>query len=127
MRHAGCKRRIERVNVERDVNRRIKLQLQIPDQVAHLDRLNAKLSHLFTLMSGERSYPYLDQSLHESLFHDARKGRSVRITIALVAVVNVRMRVEMKDAQVFVLARERSHDRVCDRVVAAERDRHQAV
>ena len=111
MRNARRKRRIERVNVERDVNRRIKLELQVADQVAHLDRLNAKLPHLFALMCGERSDSHLHQSLHQPLFHDARKRRRVRITIALVVIVNIRMRVEVKDAQVFVLARKRSHDR----------------
>src|SRR4051794_40615827 len=37
------------------------------------------------------------------------------------------MRVEMKNAEVFVLARERSHDWIRDRVVATERDRHQSI
>src|SRR5215213_10582678 len=100
MRHAGRKRRIERVNVERNVNRCVKLQLQIPDQIPHLNRLNAKLSRLLTLIRSERSNPDLHESLCKFLFHDAREWRSVRITIALVAVVTVRMRAERRNAQV---------------------------
>src|SRR5215218_6544499 len=107
MRHARRKRRIERVNVERDIDRSIKLQLQIPDQVTHLDRLNTKLSHLLPLIRGKRSDPDLHESLHQFLFHDAREWRGVRITIALISVVKIRMSVEMKNVQVFVLTRER--------------------
>lgn len=127
MRHPRRKRRIERVNIKRDVNWPIELQLQIPDQISHLDRLDTKLPHLFTLIRSERSNPNLHEALRKLLFHDPRERGSVRITITLIAVVNIRMRVEMKNVEVFVLARERSHDRRCDRVIAAERDRHQSI
>src|SRR5690349_12744088 len=107
MRYTGCERRIERVDIKRDVDWRIKLELQVADQITHLDRLNPKPPHLLTLIRGERSNPDLHQSLRKFLFHDPRERRCVRITITLVDVVNVRMRVEMKNAEIFVLARER--------------------
>src|SRR5688572_6484585 len=78
-------------------------------------------------MRGVRSYPNLDQSLHQFLLHDARERRSVRITIALVMVVKIRMRVEVKQAEVFVLPRERPHDRMRNRVISAERYRSQSI
>ena len=71
-------------------------------------------------MRSERPDPDLHESLHQFLFHDSRERRRVRMTITLVTVVNIRMRVEMKNTQIFVLARERSHDRIRDRVIATE-------
>ena len=49
------------------------------------------------------------------------------MTIPLVVVVNVGMSVEVENAQVLVLTRERPHDRVRDRMITAQRDRHQPV
>src|SRR6185436_7546305 len=123
MRNSGCKRRIECIDVERDINRRIKLELQIRRHVSHLDRLNSKLPHLFALMRGESPDANLHQSLHQFLFHDSRERRRMRITIALITVVDIRMRVEVKYAQVIVFPRERSDDWMCDRVIASERNR----
>ena len=127
MRHSRRKRRIERIDVKRDVDRRIKLQLQIRRHVSHLDRLNPKLPHLFALVRCERPDPDLHQSLHQLLFHDSRKRRRVGITITLVTVVDIRMRVKVKHAQIFVFPGKRSDDRMRDRVIAAERDGRQTI
>src|ERR1044071_177447 len=120
MRNSRRKRGIECINVERNINRRIKLELQIRRHVAHLDRLDSKLSHLFLLVRSESPDANLHQSLHELLFHDPRKRRRMRVTIPLVTVVNIGMRVEVKYAQVFVFPCERSDDWMCDRVIASE-------
>src|ERR1044071_7340055 len=119
MRDTGRKRWIERVDVERDVDGTIELQLYVADQVTHLDRLNAKLPYLLALISSERPDSHLHQARRELLFHDARERRRMRITIALKAVVNVGMRVEMKNVEVFILARKRSDDGVRDRGMRA--------
>src|SRR6185436_2965164 len=120
MRNSRCKRGIECINVKRDIDRRIKLELQIRRHVSHLDRLNPELFYLVALVRSESPDADLHQSLHQSLFHDPRERRRMRITITLVAVVNIGMRVEVKYAQVFVFPCERSNDWMCDRVIAAE-------
>src|SRR5687768_91152 len=78
-------------------------------------------------MCREGSDADLDQTFRQSLFHYPREGTCVRVSIALVVIVEIGMRIEMEHAEIWKLARERSYDRIGDGVISAEGDRRHAV
>ena len=61
------------------------------------------------------------------LLHDPRERAGVREAVSAELVVEVGVRVEVEDRKPRILSGERPHDRIGDRVVAAERDGSVAV
>src|SRR5262247_2286873 len=122
MRNARSERRIKSVNVERDVDRRVEFELEIIEEIFHLDDFDAESLDLFALMSSRRADTDLDEPFDQPFFHNSRERAGVRVAVALKFVVDVRVRVEMQDAQTRVFPCEGFDDGIRDRVISAERD-----
>src|SRR5260370_37794554 len=122
MRHTGSKGGVECINIEGDVNRRIELKLVVFVVAFHLQYFHSKSFYLFALMRIDCADSYLDKTLRELLFHDARKRGGMRITISLKVVIKVGMCIEMQNTQVSILTTEGLDDWVGNRMVATKRD-----
>ena len=99
----------------------VEADLEPVPKILHLDHLDAETRDLLPLMGVGRADADLDEAAGEPLFHDPGERAGVREAIALELVVEVGMRVEVQDRKVRVLSGEGAHDRIRDRVVAAER------
>jgi hypothetical protein len=115
--------RVEAVQVERDIERRLERKDFGVVQRPHLDHLDAKAPRLLRLVPVHRADADLYQSRGEPFLHDARKGAGVRVAVALELVVEVGVRVNMQDAQARVDGMERAQRRIGDGVVAAQHQR----
>ena len=73
-------------------------------------------------MAVRRTDTHLDEPVRQVVFHDPREGRRVRAGVVPEIVVEIRVRVEVEDAERVVLASEPLHDRPGDGVVTAEAD-----
>src|SRR5262249_39960260 len=91
-------------------------------EIFHLDDLYAESFDLFALVARRRANADLDEPFYQTFFHNSRERAGVRVTITLKFVINVRVRVEMQDAQTRIFFREGFDDRVGNRVISAERD-----
>jgi hypothetical protein len=127
MRNARGKRRIERIHVERNVDRAVDLHAIERGQVPHFDDLDAEFLCLLALMPGHRPNADLDQPLGRAFLHDARKRASVRQPVAFEFVVEIGVRVEVENGQSGNVLAEGAHDRQGNRVVAAQANRTQSL
>ena len=71
----------------------------------------------------QRTNADLHQSTRESLLHDSCERRSVRALVALVVVVQIRVRVEVQDVHRTALGMNRAQHRIRHRVIAADANR----
>src|SRR6185369_10171610 len=122
MRYSGRIRGIDSVDIERDVNRRGEFHPHIVPETARLESLDSEALHLLALMRRCRSNTDLNKSVGESLFHDARERRRMRSGVFLKIVINVRMRIEVKQRERGMATVYRSHDRMTDRMITSEAD-----
>ena len=74
------------------------------------------------MMIVDGAKPHLNQPICKALFHDPGKGRSVGSQVTLVSMVNIGVRVDMKDSQVGVTSAYCAHDWMSDGMIAAEAD-----
>jgi hypothetical protein len=74
------------------------------------------------MMIINRAKPDLNESICQSFFHDSRKWRCMRSPIALVGIVDIRVRINMKDGQLAVTATYRTHNRMRDGMITTETD-----
>src|SRR5688572_10266416 len=115
--------RIDAVHVERDIDGRMKSQVDIVAKVACLDHFNFETFDLFPLMSGGRTNAYLNQTIGQAFLHDACKRRCMRTRIALKVVIDVGMRIEVQDRQLREVPSNCAHERMRYRMVTAEENR----
>jgi hypothetical protein len=73
MRDPRRERRVQCVNINRNVDRPIQGDTQVALNVPHLDDFHAEPMRLRTLMVRHRSDPHLHQTVGELLFHDPRE------------------------------------------------------
>src|SRR5215470_12484331 len=127
MRHAGRESGIERVDVDGEVDRRLKVEVerQVP-AATRFDDLDTEALELRSMMVGHAAKSDLNQSIGESLLHDPSERRGVRTWVALVGVIDVGVSVDVEDRQLRVEAADDAHDRMGDRVVAAQADQRPA-
>ena len=95
--------------------------------VLHLDRVDVEAPDLIALMRRQRADADLHESPAQLFLHDPRERAGVRKAIALELVVKIAVGVDVKDRGRRVQARDGAHDRISDRMIAAERDRREAV
>ena len=93
----------------------------------HLDRIDGESRDLIALVRGQRADADLHQPRAQVFFHDARERAGVRIAIALEFVIEIGVRVDVQDRDAAMPLRDRAHDRIGDRVIAAEADRAKSV
>ena len=122
MRDARRVRRVQPVDVHRNVDGRVEFQADIPGKFPHLDHLYPKSPGLRPLMARCRADSHLDEPVHQAVLHDPCEGRRVRAGVVPEVVVEVRVGVEVEDAERVVPASEALHDRPGDGVVTAEAD-----
>ena len=127
VRHAGGERRIEHVQIDRNVERSVESEAAAGVPVAHLDDLHAELLGLRALVAVHRANPDLHQAPDDSQFHDPGERARVRQAATLEFVVEVRVSIELQDVQPFVHFRKGTNDRVADRVIATQDERRLAV
>src|SRR5579872_6110639 len=122
MRYTRSKRRIKHIHIKGDVNRPIPFQLLVRRQSPHLHHFHSELSRLLSLMPIHGPYADLHQSLRQARFHDPREGTRMREPVSLEFVIQIGMRIEVQNRQFAIPFREGFHQRISDRVIAAERD-----
>ena len=123
MRNPGRVRRIEHVHIERDVHRARSLQPRIGGKVSHLDHLHSKPLRLLPLMSIDGPNPDLHQPFRQPALHNPRKRAGMRPPVPLKLVIQIRMRIKMKNRQLGILLRHRFDDRKRNRMISAQRHR----
>src|SRR5258706_10288120 len=121
MRNPRRERRIDPIQVERNINRPVNLEPVVRRKSSHLHHVDAESSCLFALMPIHRPNPYLHQPLRQAFFHDARKRTRMRHPAAFVFVIQIGMRVKMNDRQLGIAPRKRFQDRISNRVVPTHR------
>src|ERR1700735_1216774 len=62
----------------------------------------------------------LNEPISQSFFHDPSKGGGVRSPVTLIGVVDIGVRIDMKDGQLGAAAAPRAHDRMRDGMIAAK-------
>ncbi len=120
MRHAGRVGRVQRVDVHRKIDRRRQVEPKFLAAATGLDNLDAETLELVAVMIVDGAKPHLNQTIGKLLFHDPGKRRGVGSRVTLVCVVDIGVRIDMKNGQAGVTATYGAHDRMRDRVVAAE-------
>ncbi len=123
VRDSRRERRIEGVDVDRNVHRLAQRRTATRDPGTHVDHLDPVTLGLGALHRGQRADAHLHQSIGQALFHDPGEGTRMRVPIALELRVQVGMGVEVQDTELRMKPSHGPHDRVGDRMVAAERDR----
>src|SRR6185295_6504502 len=91
--------RVQRIQVYRDVDGCVEGDAQVIAHMAHLDDLDTEPARLRALMPAGRANPDLHQAIRESILHDPRERTRVRETVTLELVVEVRVRVDVKDRE----------------------------
>lgn len=74
-------------------------------------------------MRRQRADAYLHEPPAQLFFHDSGKRAGVRIAIAFELIVKISVRVDVQDRDGPVILRDRAHDWVRDRMIAAQGDR----
>ena len=97
MGNAGSKRGVERVEVERDIDRRFKPERRRTGPMSSLVDLHAKPVGLLPLVRVHAAYPDLHQPRGERFLHDPREGAGMGKPVAFERVVEVGMGVEVQD------------------------------
>ncbi|ESX92451.1 hypothetical protein X755_26025 [Mesorhizobium sp. LNJC405B00] len=97
MRHAGRTSRVEAVEIDREIDRRLEIELQILAEMPRLDHFDAEALELVTKFIIEGAQADLDQPVGQSLLQDAREGRGVGPPVALIGIVDVGMGVDLDD------------------------------
>src|SRR5687768_10343265 len=120
MRDTGGIGGIETVQVDREVERRRKLQTPDPPEIAGRMHLDAVLPGDRLLLRRRASYPDLHQPVDQTLLEDPRHRARMRISVALVLRIHVRVGVKVKNAEAPPALRHGAYCRVADGVIAAE-------
>ena len=123
MRNSRRIRWIQRIHVKRNISRPRSFQCLVRGKGAHFEYFDAKALGLLSLMLVEGSNSYLHQPRRQPRFHNARKRTSVREAISLELVIQIGMRIEMKDCQRRMFFGYSRHDRISNRMISAERYR----
>ena len=119
-------RGIEGIDVQRHIDRRADVDRQPLAAGGRFDRLHAEASPLLAMMVVDGAQANLDQPVRQPFLHDPREGRGMGAWIALVGMVDVRVRVDVQDGQLRVVRAEGTQDRMGQRMVAAEADQRLA-
>ena len=121
MRHARSKRRVEHVDVDRDVHRTVDRRHR-HDALASLVDLDAEALGLRPLVWGHGANPELDETGNLALLHDPSERARMGIPIAVELVVEIRMRIEMQEREAVMFTGHRLDERPGDEMIAADRD-----
>src|SRR5262249_52935608 len=97
MRDTRRERRIERVHVNRNINRRFETQFEAILEISHLDYFHPEAFGLLTLMTVHRANADLYQTLRQRFLQNARKWAGMRIRITVKIVIEIGMRVEVQN------------------------------
>src|SRR5688572_21096787 len=122
MRYAWGKGRIERVEIDRHIERPVDARPRAGGKRLHLDYVDAEPCDLIPLVRRQRTDAHLHQPPAQLFFHDPREWAGVRIPIACELVVKIGVRVDVEDGDARMSWSDGAHDRIRDRMVAAERD-----
>ena len=120
MRHSWRVSRVKRVDVHRNIDWRRNIEPDIPATASSLDNLDAETLELVTMMIVDGAQSHLNQTVCKALFHDPGKRRRVGSQVALVSMINIRVRINMKDGQFGLTATYGAHDRMSDGMVTAK-------
>ena len=99
VRDTGCKGRIKRIEIQRQIDRSVEPQLADVEAMAHLVNLDAETFGLRPLVGIQCADADLHQPGDLAAFHQPRKGRCVAERVAAHIVIQVRMRIDMKQVQ----------------------------
>ena len=89
----------------------------------HVDHLDLKTIGLFALMTRHRANPNLHEPSGEMLLHDPRKRTGMRIRVAVERIVEIGVRVDVKNGQTLHRSAHGANRGERNRMVAAENDR----
>ena len=90
---------VQRVEIDRQIDRSIDRGARTRRPGAHVDDLDAESIRLETLMRVERADTDLHEAIRQPLLHDPREWTGVRVPIALELVVQVGVRVQMQHGE----------------------------
>src|SRR5690606_26633074 len=99
MRHARRECRIESIDVERDVDRRLELQLHAIAPAAGFDHFHAKTFELLAMLIADSAQAYLHQPVRKPLLHDSCEWRRMRSRVVLIRVIDIGMRVDVQNRE----------------------------
>ena len=99
VRDTGCKGRIKRIEIQRQIDRSVEPQLADVEAMTHLVNLDAETFGLRPLVGIQCAYADLHQPGDLAAFHQPREGRCVAERVATHIVIQVRMRIDMKQVQ----------------------------
>ena len=122
VRDPGRERRVEPVQVDRDVHIALDTWPRAIGPRAHVDLLDAEACRLFAPMARHRPDADLHEPDGQALLQNPRERTGVREAIAFEFVIEIGVGVDLENGQVPERLPHRSHDRIRDRVIAAERD-----
>ncbi len=122
MRDARCETRLESVEIEREVHRRVEGEpAAVP--ITHLDDFDAEALCLLALVGVHGADAHLHQTVGQTLLHNSRERTGVGVAVAFEFVVQVAMRVDMQNRQLRMVASKAAQGRIGDGVVATEHER----
>ena len=114
---------IQRIHVKRNISRPSSFQCLVRWKAAHFEYFDAEALGLLSLMSVEGSNSCLHQSPGQPRFHNARERTGMREAISLKLVIQIGVRIEMKDRQRRMFFGYSRHDRISNRMISTQRHR----
>src|SRR5580765_3901902 len=123
MRDPRRKCRIQHIHIKRHINWTVCLQLRVSREILHLHHLDAEPMSLLALMAARSPDADLHQPLGEATFHDPRKGTGMGQPVALKLVIQIGVRIKVKDGEPGMFLSECLYYRVGNRMIPAKRNR----